>query len=51
MLTYALGRDLSFYDEPALDSIVLTLEANDYRFSALVLGVVNSYPFQHRKAE
>jgi len=51
MLTYALGRDLSFYDEPALDEIVLTVEANDYRFSALVLGVVNSYPFQHRKAE
>ncbi|MFO0866938.1 MAG: DUF1588 domain-containing protein [Gemmataceae bacterium] len=50
-LTYALGRDLSYYDEPSLKSIREALARDDYRYSTLILEVVRSYPFQHRKAE
>src|SRR5262249_46991522 len=50
-LTYALGRDLSYYDEPALQKITSELAKQDYRFSTLVLEVAKSYPFQNRKAE
>lgn len=50
-LTYALGRDLSYYDEPSLKAITEALARDENRFSTLILEVVRSYPFQHRKAE
>jgi hypothetical protein len=46
MLTYALGRGLEYYDMPAVRKIVHDSAARNYRFSSLVLGVVNSAPFQ-----
>ena len=49
LLTYALGRGLESYDAPAVRAIVREASQQDYRFSALVLGVVNSTPFQMRK--
>ena len=51
MLTYALGRGLEYYDRPAVQKIVRDLETGDGRFSTLVLGVVNSAPFQLRRGE
>lgn len=51
LLSYALGRELSYYDEPALDRIVTAIAQDDFRFSALILQVVESFPFQHRKSE
>jgi hypothetical protein len=45
LLTYALGRGLQYYDMPVVRSIVKRAAANDYRFSSLVLGVVESAPF------
>jgi mono/diheme cytochrome c family protein len=48
-LTYALGRGLEYYDRPATDQVIQTLEKNDDKFSALVLGVVNSIPFQQMR--
>lgn len=50
-LSYALGRDLSYYDEPSIQTLAQNLERSDYRFSTLILEVVQSYPFQHRKKE
>jgi Protein of unknown function (DUF1592)/Protein of unknown function (DUF1588)/Protein of unknown function (DUF1585)/Protein of unknown function (DUF1595)/Protein of unknown function (DUF1587) len=50
-LTYALGRDLGYYDEPALQKITTELAKHDYRYSTLILEVAKSYPFQFRKAE
>ncbi len=50
-LSYALGRDTDYYDEPALDRIVAALASGGYRFSTLMLEVAKSFPFQHRKAE
>lgn len=46
LLTYALGRGLKYYDEPALRKIVAGLEKNDYRFSVLVSEIVKSDPFR-----
>jgi hypothetical protein len=48
MLTYALGRGLEPFDRPAVDHIVQSLSAADYKFSALVQGIVQSDPFQKR---
>jgi uncharacterized protein DUF1588/uncharacterized protein DUF1585/uncharacterized protein DUF1592 len=45
LLTYALGRGLEYYDQCAIDEIVKQVKADDYRFSALVLGIVRSDPF------
>ncbi len=49
MMIYALGRELQHFDEPALRDITTALDKNDNRFSILVLEVVKSYPFQHRR--
>ena len=42
LLTYALGRGLEYYDMPTVRKIVRDAEAQDYRFSALIMGIVNS---------
>ena len=49
LLTYALGRGLERYDKPVVRSISRDLAANGYRFSALVMGIVNSEPFTTRR--
>lgn len=49
LLTYALGRQLEYYDEPAIQKIVARLEKDDYRFQTLLNEIVTSYPFQYRK--
>jgi len=46
MMIYALGRGLKGYDQRAVKQIVKDLSANNYRFSALISGIVNSIPFQ-----
>ncbi|HXJ57049.1 MAG TPA: DUF1592 domain-containing protein [Verrucomicrobiae bacterium] len=51
MLTYALGRGLEFYDKCALDGITAQMARKNYRFSSLVLAIVNSIPFQERRGE
>jgi hypothetical protein len=51
MLTYALGRGVEYYDRPAVEKIMAELRAHDDRFSALILAVAQSFPFQHRRAE
>jgi hypothetical protein len=49
LLTYALGRGLERYDQPVVRTIAARVAANDYRFSRLVLEIVNSPPFQMRR--
>ncbi len=46
LLTYALGRGVQYYDMPAVRKIVQTAGAHDFRFSSLVLGAVESVPFE-----
>jgi hypothetical protein len=50
MLTYALGRPLEYYDMPVVRSIVTNAAKKDYRFSALIAGIVKSEPFEMKKA-
>ena len=49
LLTFALGRGVAYYDAPAVRKILRDAEDDDYRFSSLVLGIVNSAPFQMRR--
>ncbi len=46
LLTYALGRGVEYYDMPAVRKIVHDAGAHDFRFSSLVLGTVESVPFE-----
>jgi hypothetical protein len=48
LMTYALGRGVEYYDAPAIRAIVHQAAANRYRLSDVILGVVNSTPFQMR---
>jgi uncharacterized protein DUF1592/uncharacterized protein DUF1588/uncharacterized protein DUF1587/uncharacterized protein DUF1585/uncharacterized protein DUF1595 len=48
LLTYATGRALKYYDMPAVRAIDRQAAKNDNRFSALVIGIVQSDPFQMR---
>lgn len=49
LLAYSLGRGLEYYDIPAVRQIVRRLEAEDFRARTLVLEVVRSLPFRHRR--
>lgn len=49
LLTYTLGRGAEYYDVATIDSIVEQLEKQDGRFSSLLLGVLESTPFQMRR--
>ncbi len=51
LLTYALGRGLEHYDAPAVRAITRGAAEDGYRFSSLVVGIVESAPFRMRRAE
>jgi mono/diheme cytochrome c family protein len=46
LLTYGIGREVEYYDLPAVRKIVRDAAANGYRWSSVILGVVRSVPFQ-----
>jgi hypothetical protein len=48
LMAYALGRRVEYYDEPAVRKIVRDAAARDYRWSAIVMGIVESPAFQMR---
>jgi hypothetical protein len=51
LLTFGLGRGLEYYDKCAVDDVVKKTTAGQDRFSAMVLAVVQSDPFQKRKGK
>jgi hypothetical protein len=51
LMTYALGRGLQYYDMPAIRAVVDGAESRNYRFSSIILGIVNSSPFQMRVSD
>ena len=51
LLTYSLGRLTEYHDEPAVRRIVKDSVGSDYKFSAVILGIVRSTPFQMRKTK
>ena len=42
----AIGRELEYYDMPQVRAVVRAAKAQDYRFSALVAGIVQSNAFR-----
>ena len=48
LMTYALGRELQYYDKPAVRSVVRAAAAQGYTLEALVQAIVASDPFQKR---
>jgi len=50
LLTYALGRGLERYDRQVVAAIAARQPSSNYRFSQLVIDIVNSLPFQMRHA-
>ena len=50
LLTYALGRGLEYYDAPAVRRIMREAAGENYRLSALILGIAKSPPFQMRRS-
>jgi mono/diheme cytochrome c family protein len=50
LLQFALGRGLEYYDGPTVRKIVRDAAPNGYKWSAIILGVVNSTPFRMKAA-
>jgi hypothetical protein len=50
LLVYALGRELTSHDAPAIRAIVRAAAAEDNRWSSMILAIVKSTPFQFRRS-
>ncbi len=50
LLSYALGRSVGYADRPVIRQVMRKAAQNDYRWSAIVLGIVQSTPFQMRRS-
>jgi hypothetical protein len=50
LLTYALGRGLEYYDQPAVRSIKREAARDNYRVADLIAAIVESVPFRMRRA-
>ena len=48
LLTFALGRGVEYYDGPAVRQVIRNAQTSDYRFSAMIVAIVKSTPFQMR---
>lgn len=51
LMRFALGRSLEYYDMPEVRAIVRGAAKNDYKWSSVILGVIESAPFQMRRTE
>jgi hypothetical protein len=51
LMTYALGRQMEYYDKLAIDKIVKAVAADNYKFSRLVIEIANSDPFRLRRGK
>jgi Protein of unknown function (DUF1592)/Protein of unknown function (DUF1588)/Protein of unknown function (DUF1585) len=51
LLAYALGRRTEYFDQPTIRAIAKAAEANDYKMSSFIVGVIKSDAFQMKRAE
>jgi len=51
LMMYALGRELEYFDMPTVRAVVDAAEQDDYRFAAIVAGIVNSDAFRQQANE
>ena len=49
LMMYGLGRNVQYYDRPAIRAIIKQAAGNNYNFQSLIMGVVQSAPFQMRE--
>ena len=50
LLMYAIGRNIQYYDQPAIRAIVREAAAANNTMDSLIMGVVSSVPFQMRQS-
>lgn len=50
LMTFALGRGIEYYDGAAIRKVVRQAAAKNYRFSELIVGIVQSVPFRMRES-
>ena len=50
LMAYALGRRVEYFDQPAIRGITRSAEANNYKISSFILGVVKSDAFRMKRA-
>ncbi|MEX2374699.1 MAG: DUF1588 domain-containing protein, partial [Dehalococcoidia bacterium] len=48
LLSYALGRTIQYYDQPAIRAIARSAAQDDYRLSSIISGIVTSPQFLTR---
>ena len=51
LLTYAVGRRLQYYDQPVIRDILRRTSSVGHTWSSLIMGVIESEPFQYRRAD
>jgi hypothetical protein len=51
LLAYAIGRPVEYFDQPTIRGIQKAAEADGYKMSSFIMGVVTSEPFQMRQAQ
>ena len=51
LLAYAIGRGPEYYDRPTVRSITRAAAFENYRWSSIIVGIVQSTPFRIRRSE
>ena len=51
LLMFGLGRGIDEHDAPAIRKVIRQAKANNYRFSSIIFGIVNSVPFRMRRTQ
>ncbi len=51
LLAYALGRGPEYYDRPTVRAITRAAASDNYRWSSIIVGIVQSTPFRMRRSE
>ena len=51
LLAYALGRGPEYYDRPTVRAITRSAASENYRWSSIITGIVQSTPFRMRRSE
>jgi hypothetical protein len=51
LMAFALGRRVEYFDQPTVRAIAKAAEANNYKMSSFILGVVKSDPFRMRRVQ
>lgn len=51
LLTYALARELEYYDAPTVRKIMRDAASSNYRWSSILLNIVKSVPFQMKRSQ